>query len=243
MKLKPCFLAVITGGLLVIGLLVTSSCARMRPAENGETSLPTDDANGIVSTVPDAGIHSGGSYGGQPLAPLIKPGHVLTVTVFVAGQKELEEIERRVSSSGQISLSLVGTVDVNGMTCPTLAAKLRELYKHYMRDPLVDVAFVVDKSPDAVSPWGYVTVLGRVKLPGRINIPPTQDLGLSMAIQLAGGLDSSAKDTAIKVTRPKADGTMETMEVNLRAAASQGKTENDVMLSAGDIIYVPEKVF
>jgi polysaccharide export outer membrane protein len=215
----------------------------MRPAENGETSLPTDDANGIVSTVPDAGIHSGGSYGGQPLAPLIKPGHVLTVTVFVAGQKELEEIERRVSSSGQISLSLVGTVDVNGMTCPTLAAKLRELYKHYMRDPLVDVAFVVDKSPDAVSPWGYVTVLGRVKLPGRINIPPTQDLGLSMAIQLAGGLDSSAKDTAIKVTRPKADGTMETMEVNLRAAASQGKTENDVMLSAGDIIYVPEKVF
>lgn len=178
-----------------------------------------------------------------PGDPAIRPGHVLSITVLVAGEKDIEEEAKRVSTTGQVSLPLVGTVDVDGKTPGELAVELRALYKEYMRDPLVDVAFVVDESPGAVSPWGSVTVLGCVRQPGRINIPPTQDLTLSMAIQLAGGLDEAAKDTAIKVTRKLASGGLASQGVNLRSAASAGEIENNILLKSDDIIFVPEKVF
>ena len=64
-----------------------------------------------------------------------------------------------------------------------------------------------------------------------------------MAIQLAGGLADSAKDTAIKITRKTDGGAPKTIEIDLRAAASKGEVQNDILLEAGDVVYVPEKVF
>jgi polysaccharide export outer membrane protein len=180
---------------------------------------------------------------GASNSPEIAPGHVLAVTVVVNGAKEVEELGKRVSSTGAITLPLVGLVKVAGMTAEELSRDLQEKYSVFMRNPTVDCGFMVDNSPGAISPWGYVTVLGAVMAPGRINIPPTQDLSLSMAIQLSGGYADSAKDTSIRVTRVMEDKNLKSWDVNLRSAASEGKTENDLMLKAGDVIFVPEKVF
>jgi protein involved in polysaccharide export with SLBB domain len=198
-----------------------------RPGDRGVTA-GTVTSNSTVQSMDD---------------PRIRPGHVLDIRVVVSGVTEVDESAKRVSSTGHLSLVLVGKVDVNGLTLPQLADRLEKLYGRYMREPMVDVSFVVDQSPGAVSPWGYVTVLGSVKHPGRINIPPTQDLTLSMAVQLAGGLGESARDTAIKVTRRNGADPAATLNVNLRSAASEGAVENDLPLQAGDVIYVPEKVF
>jgi len=102
---------------------------------------------------------------------------------------------------------------------------------------------VVQGGPDAISPWGQVTVLGRVKQPGRVNIPPTKDLTVSAAIQNAGGLDSSAKDSAIRVTRRLDDGTYQTMDVDLRAVGARGARANDLILRDGDVVFVPQMMF
>ena len=106
-----------------------------------------------------------------------------------------------------------------------------------------DVAFELDENPDSISPWGSVTVMGQVKKPGRINIPPTQDLSLSMAIQLAGGLDRSAKETEIIITRISKEGEKKKLKLNLKTAASEGELENDIQLLPDDVIYVPERIF
>ena len=123
----------------------------------------------------------------------------------------------------------------------TTKADLQGLYSKYLRDPMVDVAFVVDNSPGAVSPWGFVTVMGCVKQPGRINMPPTQDLTLSMAIQQAGGFDSSAKERSIVITRKDRDGNTEKLKADMRDIASKGQT--DLPLRDGDVIFVPERFF
>jgi polysaccharide export outer membrane protein len=163
--------------------------------------------------------------------------------VTVRGEPEIEEDEKRVTSDGDISLPLVNRVAVAGLTPSALADRLQRMFATYLRDPVVDVTFVVDKSPGAVSPWGSVTVLGAVNRPGRINIPPTQDLALSMAIQLAGGLGDSARDKAIQITRVDDAGKKRVWTVNLRAAASAGQTQNDMILEPGDIVFVPESVW
>jgi len=199
----------------------------------GETELPLLDPSPVATP---AQLISG--------EPRIQPGHVLIITVISQGKREFEETGKRVSATGSITLPLIGLVRVVGITMTELVDILHERYAEFIVDPMVDVSFMIDNSPGAVSPWGTVTILGRVNQPGRISIPPTQDLTLSMAVQLAGGLDRAARDTSIRVSRRDPDtGVMEVMDVNLRSAASDGQIENDILLQAGDVIYVPQRVF
>jgi protein involved in polysaccharide export with SLBB domain len=88
-----------------------------------------------------------------------------------------------------------------------------------------------------------VTVLGRVKKPGKISLPATRDLVLSAAIQQAGGFDTSAKETAIRITRRLSNGGLKTREVNLHSVGAQGLVEEDVLLEPDDVVFVPELVF
>lgn len=174
--------------------------------------------------------------------PRLRPGIQVSIEVMTTEKKEVSEPQKRVSAAGTITLPLVGTVAVNGMTVEELCARLTALYSAYLRTPVVDVTLVVDQSGDDTSPWGYVTVLGRVKTPGRISIPPTQDLTLSMAIQLAGGLDSSSKETDIRVQRRSNDDT-QLFRVDLRQIGTGGDAAEDIRLLDGDVVYVPERIF
>ena len=190
-----------------------------------------------------AAVEPAGPAARDTQAPRVQAGHVLYVNVMVKGKSEISESQKRVSEGGFLSLPLIGLVDVEDFTISQMTRVLQKKYAVYLKDPLVDCGFVVDNSPDAVSPWGSVTVLGKVRTPGRVNIPPTQDLTLSMAIQLAGGYDESAKDTQVKITRPRPGGSNKVMTIDMRALAAEGRTENDVALKDGDVIFVPTKVF
>lgn len=65
---------------------------------------------------------------------------------------------------------------------------------------------------------------------------------MSGAIQQAGGLDTSARSSSIRLTRRQTDGKTERISVDF-TAIGEGKVENDILLQAGDVIYVPERVF
>ena len=176
-------------------------------------------------------------------APQLSPGLVVAVSVLVSGKKEIDEPAKRISNSGEISLPLIGNVQANGLSLDELVAKLTMLYNDYFVHPQVVIEFVKDQNSDMVSPWGYVTVLGRVKNPGRVSIPPTQDMTISGAIQKAGGLDTSAKDSAIKITRPLPGGKSVQYEVDLRSVGSRGRVHDDLILKPGDVVFVSEMMF
>ena len=173
----------------------------------------------------------------------MRPGLVLSVVVVVAGKKEIDEPAKRVSDQGDVGLPLLGLVQVNGLTLAELTSQLTDRYKEYFIDPQVMVDFPKDSSGESVSPWGFVTVLGRVKKPGRVNLPPTRDMTVSQAVQQAGGLDSSARDSAIRLTRKTADGKSQVREVDLKALGSRGRVAEDIVLQADDVIFVPEAIF
>jgi polysaccharide export outer membrane protein len=174
--------------------------------------------------------------------PLVRPGIMLQVEVLVAGRKEIDERSKRVNSEGQLVLPLIGAIEAAGLTLPELNRNIQAAYGSFFRDPQVVVEF--QRSEDgASSPWGYVTVLGRVARPGRMGIPPTQDMRVSTAIQQAGGLASSARDTAIRVSRTLPDGEMRQFTVNMRVVGRDGQAEADMLLIPGDVVFVPEAVF
>lgn len=216
---------------LTVCLLIafTSGCAAPQVTAPRQSAA---SASG-VSRVPQANGKS----------KFIRPGLVVNVTVLVAGRKEIEETGKRVSDEGRLALPLLGDVDCADVTLAGLNARLALAYAKYFVKPQVVIEFADDEGREGLSPWGSVTVLGRVKKPGKITMPATRDLTVSGAIQAAGGFDTSAKDTAIRVTRPLSTGQSRTWEVNLRAVGARGQTEEDLVLQADDIVFVPEMVF
>lgn len=173
--------------------------------------------------------------------PKLKPGFMVDVTVMVGGTKEIEELGKRVTAQGMLAMPLLGEVEAVPLTLKQLEELLEKMYTEYFVKPRVSVAFARDIEENGVSPWGSVTVMGRVVKPGKVNIPPTRDLTVSRAIQQAGGFSTSANQSAIKITRPLGDGTTETLKVNLKSLGA-GKLDEDVLLYPGDVVLVPERI-
>jgi protein involved in polysaccharide export with SLBB domain len=241
------------------GLLVCAGCQSTGhvPCDGDETRSP-DARNDVIGAefmlgglLASAGCQSTGHVprdGDETRSPdasnavsgaELRPGLTMNVQVLVTGQKEVDEKNRRISESGLITLPYVGDVHVAGVTVAEAQAVLRAAYGRFFVDPQVIVECLMESGDTAVSPWGHVTVLGRVKKPGHVNMPPTRELTVSRAIQLAGGLDTSARSNAIRVTRTRGDGT-EHFEVNLDRIGARGKSNDDIQLVPGDAVYVPE---
>jgi polysaccharide export outer membrane protein len=166
----------------------------------------------------------------EPPDTTLGPEDVFDVRVF--GEKDLSSTYR-VASDGTIDFPLIGTVSVTGKT-PTEVADLIE-------DKLVEGEFL--KRPEVsilVTEYNSkkVSVFGQVKKPGTFAY---QD-GMSVveAISKAGGFTSMAKANDTVVIR-----VVENEEQRYKVpveAIGEGQAPNFV-LRAGDIVFVPERVF
>jgi len=160
----------------------------------------------------------------------VGPEDVFDVRVF--GEKELSSTYR-VASDGTIDFPLIGTVSVNGKT-PTEIADLIEkklVEGDFLKRPEVSILVTEYNSKK-------VSVFGQVKQPGTFTY---QD-GMSVveAISKAGGFTSMAKANDTVVIRV-VDGKEKRHKVAVEAIG-EGRAPNFV-LRAGDIVFVPERVF
>ena len=238
--------------ILLAALTFTTACStqgrKSRPAAQASRSIsPTRVAAATpASRSPGSSVAEPAERSAAlPFADLahLRPGLVVNVSVLVAGKAEIEAAGKRITDKGAIAMPLLGTVDVHDLTLEEMSAKLATSYKDYFVNPQVIVEFVRDDNREGASPWGCVTVLGRVKKPGKINIPATRDLVLSAAIQQAGGFDTSAKQAAIRITRRLSGGSLESREVDFRSVGEEGHVDDDIKLEPDDVVFVPELRF
>lgn len=174
---------------------------------------------------------------------IIRSGMQVEVTLYVLGNME-SKIVQRISESGKISLPLLKEIEIADLSLQAVEQRLTLAYREYYREPHVVVSFVGDEKDPLMTPWGFVMVMGTVRSPGRVAIPPTQNLTVSSAIQLAGGLDTSANEGSISVFRPSPDGnSVKRIRVDMSNLAKKGDQEEDVPLQSGDVIFVPERIF
>ena len=132
----------------------------------------------------------------------------------------------------------VGKVDCAGLTINGLRSRLATGYSKYFRNPEVTISFVIREA--FTSPWGRVYVQGRVNREGWVSIPATRTLLVSDAIQAAGGFAQFARRDNVRVSRKGKDGKIEFFRINLEEIGRKGKTDNDMLLKSGDVVYVFE---
>lgn len=175
---------------------------------------------------------------------LILPGMQVVVNVLVQGNQEISTNPQRINESGRIALPLLQNVPVANMSLEEIENRLAALYSEYFRNPHVTVEYVGSTEDPYLSPWGFVTLMGNVARTGPVAVPPTQNMTVSGAIKLAGGESPSANTSAITVYRPNLEEeSVERFSVNLRNVGRRANRDDDILVKAGDVIFVPERIF
>lgn len=171
--------------------------------------------------------------------PKVRPGVALGISVTATGTQGTSSKQYFVDADGCISMELVGQIKCEGLTLTGLQQKIKAAYKEYFVDPQVTATFIYQAGQNMVSPWGTVTVLGEVGRPGPVDVPATMDLRLTRAIQLAGGMSAIADKRRVQVTRCDKDGKQTKTKVDLIEIGEEGRPDKDMLLKAGDVIWVP----
>ena len=170
--------------------------------------------------------------------PKVRPGVALAISVTAQGQTGQDSKQYFVDADGCIAMPLVGQIKCDGLTLTGLQQKIAAAYKEYYLDPAVTATFIYQAGQNMVSPWGTVTVLGEVVRPGPVDVPSTMDLRLTRALQLAGGMTAIADKHRVQVTRCDKDGKQTKTQVDLVEIGEEGRPDKDMLLKAGDVIFV-----
>lgn len=173
--------------------------------------------------------------------PRVRPGVALVIVVSAGGSAQPATMQVQVDQNGDLTLPLLlqSPVACDGLTLDALRQKLVKLYSDYYKQPQVTVTFA-PYDGKGVSPWGTVTVLGEVASPGPVNMPSTMDLTVTKVLQAAGGLRPFADKSSIRVSRRDKDGKKTTYTIDIVEIGEKGRIEKDIVLRAGDVVWVPQ---
>jgi polysaccharide biosynthesis/export protein len=155
-------------------------------------------------------------------------------------EDEDDPVHLVVTDSGDLQVPYIGRYPAVGKTCKELAQDLKvELEKEYYKQATVIIA--VDSKPGS---RGKVYLVGAIGAPGPQDISSEEVLTVSKAILRAGGFTGYADEKNVKVTRSAGAGSggEKTFIVNVSQILENGKTEDDLTLKPGDLIFVPERM-
>jgi polysaccharide export outer membrane protein len=169
-------------------------------------------------------------------------GYVLSandqVAVEVFGEDDLRT-NGRLNAEGNLSLPLLGSVHLSGLTLTQATARVTELYaRDYLVNPKVNVMLVSYAKR-------RFTMLGQINRPGSFEMPEGNPDGIDLleAVAMAGGYTRIAAPERITVRRrgPKGD---EILKVDgKRLARGAGGTNSSFKVLPGDTITVGESIF
>jgi polysaccharide export outer membrane protein len=171
--------------------------------------------------------------------PKVRPGIALGITVTATGTQGGSSRQYFVDADGCISMDLIGQVKCDGLTLVGLQQKITAAYKEFYVDPTVTATFIYQSGQNMVSPWGTITVLGEVRRPGPVDVPATEEMQLTRVLMVAGGVTSMANKNRIQVTRCMPDGAQKKTFIDLEEIGKDGRPDKDMVLKAGDVVWVP----
>jgi polysaccharide export outer membrane protein len=169
-----------------------------------------------------------------PSGYVLQPNDQLAVEVF--GEEDLRS-GGRLNAEGNLSLPLLGSVRLGGLTLAQAAARITDLYgRDYLVHPKVNVTLV-----------GYAkrrfTVLGQVNRPGSFEMPEGSPGGIDLleAIAMAGGYTRIAAPERISVRRQSGASGDQIIKVDAKRLARKGG--GNFIIQPGDTVTVAESIF
>src|SRR5437870_11929382 len=181
-----------------------------------------------------------GSAAAPNFGASVPTGYVLRasdqVSVEVFGEDDLRT-NGRLNPEGNISVPLLGSVHLAGLTLTQAASKLTELYgRDYLVNPKVNVMLL-----------SYVrqrfSILGQVNRPGSYEMPESSPGGIDLleAIAMAGGYTRIAAPERVTVRRHTAAGGDQIFKVNAKRFTKG--SGGGFHVEPGDTITVGESIF
>src|SRR5213078_3117621 len=212
------------------GSLLAQSPAPVAPAEPVRPSYPVP---GMSSSSPASAVT-------LPPGVSAPSGYILSandqVAVEVFGEEDLRT-NGRLNGEGNLSIPLLGSIHLAGLTLTQAASRLTDLYaRDYLVNPRVNVMLV-----------GYAkrrfTMLGQINRPGSYEMPDGSPEGIDLleAVAMAGGYTRIAAPERISVRRHSSSGKDEIIRVDAKRLA-RGDRGNFTVLP-GDAITIGESIF
>src|SRR5438094_1444195 len=168
-----------------------------------------------------------------PAGYVLSPTDQVAVEVF--GEDDLRT-SGRLNPEGNLSVPLLGSIHLAGLTLTQAVSKLTELYsRDYLVNPKVNVTLLSYAKR-------RFSILGQVNRPGSIDMPDSSPEGIDLleAIALAGGYTRIASPERITVRRQSAGGD-QIFKVNAKRF-TKGKG-GGFLVEPGDTINVGESIF
>ena len=212
---------------LVLSLMPALLSGQTAPGTAGSqpTGPITSSAAGRSTFVPGGGASAPAGY-------VLSANDYIGVEVF--GEEDLRT-SGRLNPEGNVSVPLLGSVHLAGLTLTQAASRLTDLYaRDYLVNPKVNVMLL-----------GYArrrfSILGQVGRPGSYEMPESNPGGIDLleAIALAGGYTRIAAPERITVRRQGANGD-QVFKVN---AKKFNKNGGGFRVEPGDTITVGESIF
>ena len=208
--------------------LVLMSAGVSAHAEQAQSAPQTDEGELVLEAYP------------APASALLPPSLSLVRSDYKIGRQDLldisvfgvDELDQtvRVADDGSITMPLLGTLSVSGLTRTELEQSIaRLLAERYVRNPQVTV-FVKEYTSKQIA------VSGAVKKPGTYEMLGRKTL-LEM-ISMAGGLDSDFGKQII-IFRQNNDGTTERLSVDVKRLVYAADPALNITIAPNDIIYIP----
>ena len=177
---------------------------------------------------------------GRIEARTLRPGDEIEFSVEVNGTVEVPPSKVELGYGGTILAPLIGDVELDSLTLSQARSALEKGYgKIFVSSPLVQLNLTGKDAGE----WGYVTVLGQVRKPGRFPISSSAGMNLSDALYAAGGFGENANVHEVVATRNAADGEQIQCICDISRLGKVGAGHHDLVLFYGDIVYVPERLF
>lgn len=167
---------------------------------------------------------------------LLGPADRISINVLSTSEKGVEAEPNlngsyAIDPDGNISIHLIGSVHVTGMTPNMLRDTLQKRLGEYIVHP--DVTVTVDQIVN-----NRVLVLGEVRFPGVYGL--SRETTALDAIALSGGHMISALLWNVKIVRGNLAQNPTIINLNLERVLKQGDLSQNIALQPGDIVFVPK---
>ena len=168
-----------------------------------------------------------GSGAAERQQAVLGPGDVIRISVY---QNPDLTTEARISELGQVNFPLIGNVNVGGATVPAAEQRIAKALRDggFVLRPQVSIQVSQIRS-------SQISILGQVNKPGRYPIDIVGSRVSEMVAQAGGVLPTGADVVTLVGNR---NGKPIKLDIDLPAVLQAGKSELDMTVEGGDVIYV-----
>ncbi len=204
---------------------ITPAPAASQPAGSASIFAPTVSAPASNSTV---------SAVSAPAGYILSANDQVAVEVF--GEDDLRT-NGRLNPEGNLSVPLLGSIHLAGLTLTQAASKLTDLYgRDYLVNPKVNVMLLSYAKR-------RFSILGQVNRPGSYEMPDGSPGGIDLleAVAMAGGYTRIAAPERVTVRRHTATGGDQIFKINAKRFTKG--SGGGFRVEPGDSITVGESIF